>query len=194
MTDSNAVESDWELLGRVAAGDTGSFTPIVERHQDRLVALCERMLMDREEARDVAQEVFLKAYGKASSLEPRGQLYTWLYRVAVNHCLNRIRRRKLVRFLSFSADVDGAAEGVPEPADGAPGPDQVVADRARWRATRAAIETLPANQRAVLVLARFEGLPQRKIAELLGISEGAVESRLFRAMKRLVAIRDEEAS
>lgn len=190
MTDPRAVESDWELLRRVADGEADAFTPVVERHQDRLVALCERLLMDREAARDVAQEVFLEAFERAAHLEPRGQLYTWLYRVAVNRCLNRLRRRKIVRFLPFATRQDERDEGVAEPVDGAPDPWEEMEARERWRTTQRAIAALPASQRVVLILARFEGLPQRQIAALLGISEGAVESRLFRAMQRLVAAKE----
>ncbi len=62
---------------------------------------------DREEALDAAQEVFLKTYGRAGSLEPKGELFTWMYRVATNHCLNRIRRRKLAQFLSLTPDPEG---------------------------------------------------------------------------------------
>ena len=94
-----AEDPSWEedpdrgVLARVAEGDVESFGVLVERHQERLIRLCERMLGEPEEARDAAQEVFLKAFRKAGSFRPRGRVYTWLYRIAVNHCLNRLRRR-----------------------------------------------------------------------------------------------------
>ena len=185
-------DPDWDVLARVAEGDSESFTVLVERHQERLARLCHRMLGDAEAGRDAAQEVFLKAFRKAGSYKPRGQVYTWLHRIAVNHCLNRLRRRKLVRFLSFgeagpsrSESVSEASESLFDPADGAPDADRRVAARERWQRTRELIDKLPAGQRAVLVLAKFEGLSYRQIAETLEITEGAVESRLFRAMRRL---------
>ena len=95
--DLGAGDPDWELLARVAAGDGDAYLPLVERHQERLLRLCERLLGEREEARDAVQEVFLKAFRHAASAEPRGQLFTWLYRIAVNHCLNRLRRRRIFR-------------------------------------------------------------------------------------------------
>jgi len=165
-------------------GDEDAFRSIVERHQDRLVRLCQRLLHDREEALDAAQEVFIKAYRKAGKLEPRGELFTWLYRVATNHCLNRLRRRRIARFLPIG-ETHGDEAAPLEPADRAPTPDQEVAARERWQATRKAISRLPESQRAVLILAKFEGFSYRQIAETLQITEGAVESRLFRAMRNL---------
>lgn len=183
-------DPDRGLLERVAEGDVESFGVLVERHEQRLFRLCERMLLNREDARDAAQEVFLKAFRKAGSYRPRGRVYTWLYRIAVNHCLNLLRRRRLAQFLSFG-EAGGAAEAEDgerpdfEPEDVAPDAEQQLAARRRWLATRELIDRLPAGQRAVLVLAKFEGLSYRRIAEVLEISEGAVESRLFRAMQRL---------
>lgn len=183
-------DPDAEVLARVAAGDTAAFEILVRRHQDRLIGVCHRLLGDREEARDAAQEVFLKAFRKAGSYRPRGKVYTWLYRIAVNHCLNRLRRRKVVRFLSLGALGGADDEAAPppdrtDPADPAPDPEAALEARRRWAATRRAIDRLPESQRAVLVLAKFEGLAYREIAQALGITVGAVESRLFRAMRTL---------
>jgi RNA polymerase sigma-70 factor (ECF subfamily) len=189
------ADPGWEVLARVAAGDVEAFALLVESHQQRLLRLAERLLGDREEGRDAVQEVFLKAFRKAADFRPQGRVYTWLYRIAVNHCLNRLRRQRLVRFTRFAgpAEIDAAnAANDPDtaeldPADGAPSPEEVLATRRRWAATRRALQALPPNQRAVVVLVRFEGLSYRETAEALGITEGAVESRLFRAMRRLEA-------
>jgi RNA polymerase sigma-70 factor (ECF subfamily) len=179
----------WEALARVAAGEADAFAPLVESHQERLLRLCERLLGDSEEARDAAQEVFLKVFRKAGDVRPAGQVYTWLYRIAVNHCLNRLRRRRIVRFLRWEdpRSEDEPTLDPPDFADNAPGPEAELEARRRWRTTRRAIAALPDNQRAVLVLVRFEGLSYRQTAEVLGITEGAVESRLVRAMRRLHA-------
>lgn len=175
------ADPDREVLERVAAGDREAFTELVERHQERVLRLAERFLGDADEARDAAQEVFFKVYRKAGSFDPRARASTWIHRITVNHCLNRLRRRKIVRFLPFAQGDDPVAE----PADAAPGPEEVLDARRRWRATRAAIDSLPLSQRSVLVLAKLEGLSYKEIAETLGISTGAVESRLFRAMRTL---------
>jgi RNA polymerase sigma-70 factor (ECF subfamily) len=187
------IDPDWELLRRVAAGDVEAFGPLVERHQERLLRLCERLLGDAEEARDAAQEAFLKAFRNAGGFRPRGQVYTWLYRIAVNHCFNRLRRRKLVRFLSLSGSGPSEEESGTyafDPPSTGPSAATELEARRRWQATRLAIDALPAGQRAVLVLAKFEGLSYRDIAQALEITEGAVESRLVRAMRRLEAAQE----
>lgn len=188
-----AGDPGWEALAKVAAGDADAFTSLVESHQERLFRLCERLLGDAEEARDAAQDVFLKAYRKAADVKPQGQVYTWLYRIAVNHCLNKLRRRKLVRFLRWDAPAEGDSPAF-DPPDRAAGPAATLDAKRRWQATRNAIGKLPENQRAVLVLVRFEGLSYKQVAEVLGITEGAVESRLVRAMRRLETAQEAESS
>jgi RNA polymerase sigma-70 factor (ECF subfamily) len=202
--------SDLDLLRSASEGDGEAFETLVRRHQDRVLAVCQRLLGDREEARDAAQEVFLKVYRKAGGFRPRAKVSTWLYRIAVNHCLNRLRRRKVVRFLSFGALARGArgARGVGaseaggagvesgasasrgdappfDPTDPAPGPETALDTRRRWAAARRAIDRLPDTQRAVVVLAKLEGLSYEEIARVLGITTGSVASRLFRAMRQL---------
>jgi RNA polymerase sigma-70 factor (ECF subfamily) len=189
VTAAVAVDPGWDALAQAAAGDAEAFAPLVEGHQQRLLHLCERLLGDAEEARDAAQEVFLKAYRKAGDVRPQGQVYTWLYRIAVNHCLNKLRRRRLVRFLRWEDPEERDAPAF-DPPDGAADPAAALAARRRWRATRRAIARLPEGQRSVLVLVRFEGLSYKQVAEVLGITEGAVESRLFRAMRRLEAAQE----
>jgi RNA polymerase sigma-70 factor (ECF subfamily) len=192
LNDADAADPGWELLRRVAAGEVEAFAPLVAGHEQRLLRLCERLLGDVEEARDAAQEVFLKAFRKAGSYRPRGQVYTWLYRIAVNHCLNLLRRRRVVRFIRLGEGA-GEEEAPPlEPADRRAGPEAELLARRRWRAARRAIERLPPGQRAVLVLVRFEELSYREAAMVLGITEGAVESRLVRAMRRLEAAQDRD--
>jgi RNA polymerase sigma-70 factor, ECF subfamily len=188
---TGTIDPDWGLLARVGAGDGDAFAPLVERHQDRLIRLCERLLGEREAARDAAQEVFVKAFRHAGRAKPKGQLYTWLYRIAVNHCLNRMRRRKIAQFFSLTpaAPVEPDAPAFDPPGQ-APSPERELEDRERWRATRRAIDALPESQRTVLLLAKFEGLSYREISESLGISLGAVESRLVRAMRRLSAAQE----
>jgi RNA polymerase sigma-70 factor (ECF subfamily) len=176
---------DWRLLARCAAGDFSAFDALVGRHQDRLYRVCARVLGDREEARDAVQDVFLKLFRKAGELRPRGQLFTLLYRIAVNHCLNRIRRRRLARFLPFGGGAEEETEVAFDPPDPRADPVHAAQAKERWHSLRRAIEELPPGQRVVLLLARFEGLSQREIARVLEISEGAVESRLVRAMRTL---------
>lgn len=196
LSDTN-FDPDRGTLERVAAGDVESFGILVERHQGKLIRLCERMLGNAEEARDAAQDIFLKALKKAGSYKPQAKVSTWLYRIAVNHCLNSLRRRQVVRFLSFGEvgrDRDTLQTAEFDPADGTPSPEQKLASRERWRFTRRAIEGLPTGQRAVLVLTKFEGLSYRETAQVLGITVGAVESRLFRAMQNVLKAQENRDS
>jgi RNA polymerase sigma-70 factor (ECF subfamily) len=181
---------DWAELARSAEGDADAFERLVLRHQRRLQRLCVRLLQDAGEAEEAVQETFLKLFRRAGSFERHGQLYTLLYRIATNHCLNRLRRRRLVRFVSLGGG--GSAVGDDEeppldPVDPSADPEDRLLARKRWRLARGAIERLPAGQRAVLILVRLEGLSYQETADTLGISLGAVESRLFRAMRRLEA-------
>ena len=107
-------DSDWRLLAASAAGDGDAFAALVERHQSRLLALCERVLGDREEARDAAQEVFLKAYRHAGDAEPRGELSTWLYRIALNHCFNRLREAGRSLVVSSAVPLASIAFAMPD--------------------------------------------------------------------------------
>jgi RNA polymerase sigma-70 factor (ECF subfamily) len=178
---------DWADLAATAAGDGAAFERLVVRHQRRLHRLCLRLLQDAAEAEEAVQDVFLKVYRHAGSFERHGQLFTLLYRIATNLCLNRLRRRRLVRFVSLGGTSDREEEEAPalDPVDLAPDPRDRLEARKRWRLVRGAIERLPANQRAVLLLVRLEGLSYQETADTLGITLGAVESRLFRAMRRL---------
>ncbi|MEM9292543.1 MAG: sigma-70 family RNA polymerase sigma factor [Acidobacteriota bacterium] len=180
-------DPDVDLLRRTAAGDDDAFAELVNRHQERLLRLCQRLLGRRDEALDAVQDVFLKVYRKAGAYQHRGKVYTWMYRIATNHCFNQLRRRKIVRFVGLErgyADED-ADTYLLDPPDPAAGPERALEARRHWQATRRLIDQLPENQRAVLVLAKFEGLSYREIAEVLDITVGAVESRLFRAMRRI---------
>lgn len=183
---AEASDPDWDLVARVAAGDRDAFAELIERHHRRLLRVCERLLGDAEDARDAVQEVFLKVMVKAGGFRPKALVSTWLYRVAVNHCLNVLRRRRLRRWVSLSAaEDDDAVAAPPEPAEERADPHRELDARRRWGVVHRAINGLPPNQRAVLVLARFEELSYKEIAETLGITLGAVESRLFRAMRAL---------
>ena len=184
-------EHDLRLLRLATAGDDEAFRTLVDRHHRKLLAVCGRLLGDREEAQDVVQETFLQVYRKAESLRPGTRVGGWLYRVAVNGSLKRLRRRGVVRFLSLTPAPGGSSEPtLPDASDPTPRPDRRLEARERWLRTRRQIDALPPRQRVVLVLARFEGLSMRQVAETLGISERAAEGRLARALAKLQAIGD----
>ena len=185
LAPEGAADPDWDLVARVAAGDREAFAELVERHHRRLLRVCERLLGDAEDARDAVQEVFLKVMTKAGGFRPEALVSTWLYRVAVNHCLNVLRRRRLRRWVSLSPAEDDETAAPLDPAEERADPHRELDARRQWGRVQRAIAALPPSQRAVLVLARFEELSYKEIAETLGITLGAVESRLFRAMRAL---------
>lgn len=194
--DARAVEHERALLAATAAGDGAAFEELVRLFEGRVLSLCQRLLGNREEARDAAQDVFLKVYEKAGSYTPRGRVYTWIYRIATNRCLNLVRRRKVVRFLGFGevgGERDDFAPPLFHPADDAPSPAHRAESRARWAVARRALDALPAQQRAALVLVRLEGLSYAETAEVLGTSVSAVTSLVFRAMRGLEALVGEGA-
>lgn len=180
-----APDGDLLLLRRASAGDEEAFRRLVERHQRRLLTVCGRMLGDPVEAQDVVQETFFKAYRRAERFGSDGRLGAWLYRVAVNGCLHRLRRRRLVSFVGLGGETPRTIE----PEDPAPGPESRLESNERWQRVRRSIESLPPGQKAVLVLARFEGASMREIASTLGITEKAVEGRLTRALAKLAKAR-----
>jgi RNA polymerase sigma-70 factor (ECF subfamily) len=189
------ARDDWADLAAAASGDAAAFERLVARHQRRLHRLCVRLLQDEAEAEEAVQEVFLKLYRNAAGFDRRGELFTLLYRIATNHCLNRLRRRRLVRFVSlggFSRASGEEEEPQLDPVDPGPDPRERMSSGQRWRLARGAIDRLPAGQRAVLLLVRLEGLSYQETADALGITLGAVESRLFRAMRRLETELEEE--
>ncbi|HEV8631206.1 MAG TPA: sigma-70 family RNA polymerase sigma factor [Thermoanaerobaculia bacterium] len=184
------ADPDWELVAAVAGGDRDAFAELVERHHRRLLRVCERLLGDAEEARDAVQEVFLKLLVKAAGFRPRALVSTWLYRIAVNHCLNVLRRRRLRRWVSLSPAEEEEGPAL-DPAEERADPQRELEARRSWQVVQRAIGALPPSQRAVLVLARFEELSYKEIADTLGITLGAVESRLFRAMRALERAQEE---
>lgn len=180
------VTQEWRILRRVAEGEGEAFESIVSLYQDRVMAVCYRMLGSRAEAEDAAQEAFLKLYRKASQFKRGGKVFTLLYRIAVNHCLNKLRRRKIVQMVPFVRTRTSDSEDYEfDPVDEAPDPATVLMHRERWGWTKEAIEALPPAQKAVVVLTKFEGLSYKEAAKALNSTVSSVESRLFRAMRKL---------
>ena len=184
--------ADWEDLAAACQGNQDAFARLVERHEPRLFALCRSLLGDAALAEEATQEVFLRLFRRGGSYRRGGRLYRLLYRMATNWCLNQLRRRRIVRFLSLG---DGGANEVDDAprialrADGIederPSSERQLESAQEWRAVQQAIDALAPGQRAVVVLVRLHGLSYREAAEVLGTTVRSVESRLVRAMKAL---------
>lgn len=168
------VADDPELMRRLADGQMAALASLVQRHQQAVRALACRLTGRWDCADDIAQETFLRVYRSAASYRPAAAFSTWLYRIVVNLCLDLAKRRRPVSL-------------VPEnlPLAEAPSAESELVEQEKVAAVRQQIDALPARQRTVLVLHRFEGMSHAQIAQTTGWSESAVESLLVRAYAAL---------
>lgn len=176
---------DGALLERCRQGDPQAFARLVAVHEGMVFNLAGRLLGDAEEAKDVAQDVFLQVYRTLGRFEGRSSLKTWIYRIVVNQCHNRQRfwrRRKKDRSrpLDELTRTDEARLVAVEP-----GPFEQVRCQERSRRVQAALLGLSFDHRAILLLREVEGLSCEVIAATLGVAEGTVKSRLSRAREAL---------
>jgi RNA polymerase sigma-70 factor (ECF subfamily) len=169
---------DADLLSAHVSGDPSAFTILVRRHRDRLWAVALRTTGDPEEAADALQDALLSAHRSAASFRGDAQVTTWLHRIVVNACLDRLRRTK-------------ARPTVPLPEHDSAHPieptDPLGRRELAWEIDRA-LRTLPNDQRAALVLVDVEGYSVDETAELLGIPTGTVKSRCARGRAKLVPL------
>jgi RNA polymerase sigma-70 factor (ECF subfamily) len=174
-----SAQSDAELLRAHVDGDRAAFAELVRRHRDRLWAVALRTVGDREEAADAVQDALLSAHRNAARFRGDSAVTTWLHRIVVNACLDRIRRRQAhptVPLPDGSRTEDRPA-GV-EPA--APATDHDTA-----LVVREALAALPAEQRAAIVLVDVQGYPVADAAAILGVAEGTIKSRCARGRARM---------
>lgn len=167
LSPAAAPTVDDALVMRARRGDAAAFSEIFERYQHRIVNYIYGLVHDRELANDLAQESFLKAYRALPRMDDDLRLAPWLYRIAGNTAFSALRRRRLIRWLPLLND--GITTG------------DMDHDVAEAEAVHRALATLPAKYAAPLLLHSHEGLSCNEIAEILGISPGAVKTRLFRA-------------
>ena len=179
-----AIESDLELMLRVRDGDAASFEVLLRRHRVPLVSFFRRMLRDEALAEDLAQEVFLRVYKSRERYQPEARFTTWLYRIATNLALNAIRDRKDQVTDTAGEDDDGSAV-LERFVDPHPTVEQRLVQDDRQRLIRQAVEALSENQRAAVILHKYQEVDYRQIAGILGVSESAVKSLLFRAYETL---------
>ena len=169
---------------RVREGDDTSFAVLLDRHRGPVVHFLYRMVQNQAVSEELAQEVFLRVYRSRTTYEPTAKFTTWLFRIATHVALNSIRDRKKEKgHESLDEEVlDGMARQV---ADRQHTVEQEMVREAKLREVRQAIETLPAKQRAAVLMHKYEGLDYAQIAGVLSCSESAVKSLLFRAYESL---------
>jgi RNA polymerase sigma-70 factor (ECF subfamily) len=156
---------------------------MVRTHQDAIFNLCYRMIGDYHEAEDCAQEAFARACHGLPRFEERSSLFTWLYRIAVNTCRNRIRAIRRRRTRLGIRGFEEAGQAAADESSASP-PDRIHRSETE-RGVRRAVLSLPAEQRIMVVLRDLEGRSYEEISEATGVSLGTVRSRLFRARKAL---------
>jgi RNA polymerase sigma-70 factor (ECF subfamily) len=166
-------EDEDGLIGRCLAGDSSAFEPLVERYHRPLFGVAVRFLGDRDEAQDVTQTTFLKAYKALATCDRRRRFFSWIYRILVNECLNTLRSRR---------PTQGLDETIP--AAGGSDTDAIDASETRRRVRKALLQ-LPEAQRDVIVLRHFAEMRYDQMAAALGVPEKTVKSRLFSARQRL---------
>ncbi|MDA8126224.1 MAG: sigma-70 family RNA polymerase sigma factor [Deltaproteobacteria bacterium] len=177
---------DEALMARIAGGETRAFAILVGRHRRRVLNMIYRSLGDRTQAEDVAQEVFLRVWRAAGGYSPKAKFTTWVYRIAVNLCLDAIKSaRHRQSFIQPAGLPESATEGESSVGDNAPSPEELLIDAEKASRIFVALQELPANQRLAVVLKRFDGLAYEEISRILGCSVPAVESLLVRAKKTL---------
>jgi RNA polymerase sigma-70 factor, ECF subfamily len=180
------VKTDLDLLQMIRRGEPEGAEGLFERYSAPLLRFADRMLGSTAEAEEIAQEVFLKTITRAEQYDGRASVASWLFAIAANACRDRLRRSRRAVVVPL--------DGVPEVASRGEGVDGRILERERRAAVRRALGRLSDEQREALVLARYHGMPYAEIARTLEITEGAVKTRIFRAMETLKQIFSEGES
>ena len=168
-------DPDTSVVLRIANGDQSAVRELVGRHLPALHAVARRMMGSAEEAEDVVQEVFLKVWTHAGKWQPgRAKFSTWLHRVAINQCYDRLRRKREI-----------AMDKPPEHVDSRPSPEEMAMSSDLSKEVYAALQELPERQRAALVLSHYQGFSQMEAAAVLEVTEEALESLLARGRRTL---------
>lgn len=181
---------DVELVEKVKAGQTEAYGQLVEKYQDRVFNACWRICGHLEDARDLTQDAFLKAFENLSSFRQQSGFYTWIFRVAVNLALSHRRRESKRRTFSLDGGREASgtqAEGLVPPANpgGAGDPSASASEADMHRRVVEALHALDEDHRAVIVLRDIEGMNYQEIGEILDLPPGTVRSRLHRGRMAL---------
>ena len=181
--------TDRELLQAHVDGDPDAFGLLFARHRDRLWAVALRTMGNPEDAADALQEALISAFRRAGSFRGEAAVTTWLHRIVVNSCLDRMRSNKVRAADALPDDLEErAGRGSLSTADSHVGPDDAALATDRRRIVLDALRTLPPEQRAALVLVDMEGYGVAEVAEILGCAVGTIKSRCARGRARLAPL------
>lgn len=184
QTDPGVDEAS--LIARIRSGEVDAFEYFVRRYQRRITRIAYRMLRDLGEADCAAQESFLRAFQNLQDFREGATFETWLTRICINWCKDRLKRRRIVLYFHQaprdSAEEAGPRDVTPHPD---PGPERRALSREIRERLRSAIETLSPRQKSVYLLKHFEELSIPEISELTGLDQGTIKSHLFRAAAKI---------
>lgn len=182
----DAATDELALVQAAKRGEVGAFEELVKRYDRNIFRIAQHITQNREDAEDVVQDAFLKAYENLDQFQGNSKFYTWLVRIAVNESLMKLRRRRSSRTVSLDEDIETEEDTMPrEVADWSPNPEQLYKQGELKDILRKTIQGLPASFRTVFVLRDVEGLSTEETAEALDLSIPAVKSRLLRARLQL---------
>lgn len=176
-----------EIIRSVLRGNVNDFEKLVTAHEKNVYNIALRMVGDPDDAADMTQETFIKAYRALSGFRGDSKFSSWLYRIASNVCLDFLRSRSRHPQVSLST-VDEDGQAPVELPDMRQNPEEQLMKKLGMEAVRRGLEQLPEQQRQMLVLRELGGLSYAELAQTLGLEEGTVKSRIFRARKRLCAL------
>ncbi len=178
--------SEKEIIERVLGGDANAFEELVLRYEGTVYNLALRMVSNREDAADMTQETFIKAYNSLSSFRGDSKFSVWLYRICSNVCLDflRSKSRRPQTSLASLDDDDDVQLDIPDPAAG---PEEQLMKKLSMQSVSEGLERLPDKQRQILAMREIGGMSYAEIGQALSLEEGTVKSRIFRARKKLCA-------
>lgn len=188
MSDSFAQMSDEALLAAYAAGEADAFATLLSRYRRPLFNFVLRTVRNPVVAEDLTQDVFIRIIRRASDFKGSSKFTTWMYTIARNICIDHGRRMSHRRHRSLDATAPGAEGGAPlveRVASGQPGVDRAAASKGLRTEIAAAVDALPDDQREVFLLRQVQGMRFREIAEVIGVPENTVKSRMRYALERL---------
>ncbi len=179
--------TDIEIIRLILQGEKEKYRLLMEKYQPLIFRTCLGFVHNKDDSDDLTQEVFVQAYQSLSSFKGEAAFSTWLYRIAVNASLNRMRKSKKKSILQYFKSIPGAEKEIQDQfVNEAPeNPEEILISKEYSDWLRIALDSLPENQRTAIVLSKYDDLPQKEIAEIMGITEGAVEALLQRAKKNL---------
>lgn len=182
-----------KLVNKAVKGDNSAFEALMEKHMGIIYNIALRMAANQDDAEDMTQEIMIKIFRSLGSFKGNSKFSTWIYRVAVNTCLDELKKKKNKKHLSLDAEISGDdGENQIEIKDDSPSPEKLAEQNELRDMVAAAVKLLSDEHRAVIVLRDIRGMSYSEIAGILGCSDGTVKSRISRARAQLKMILEKE--